>query len=322
MSSRSDTETTLREIGDASQARILVTGATDGIGRACSNMLASIGAHITVVARSEKKAEKAIAEFDVQDQEHEIIIADLSSVNSCYRAVKSLSTRKPFTHVLANAGISAWGEGAKSQKKLFHVNHTGHFVLITGLVASGRLSNASIVMQSSIAHWQARDPSIYDQYFQDDNVMFRHAYSDSKMANLMFAHYLPKWSECRNVKLTARAVHPGFVLTNINKIITENTAGQMLWQMLCGDPKLIALACAHKIGLSQDSIEDAALPMMHAAFDLTKGTYIGPNKWFGLRGYPQQAMVHRWSQCRERTVNLWQQTSKYCKRKCTNIDWL
>jgi len=322
MQLRSNIEATLDVLGDLHGARVLITGATDGIGRACAKLLAEQGAHITIVARSESKAVQTLADFVQTDVQHDFVIADLSSVQSCYEAVQSLSHKKPFTHCLANAGMSGWTDGQVVQKKLFHVNHTGHFVLITGLVTANKLTNASVVIQSSIAHWQAKDPRTFSHYFADDQQQGAHAYSDSKIANLMFATYLPKWAESLGVKMTARAVHPGFVVTNINKIITENGVSEMIYQMLCGDPKLIALATAHKLGLSQDSLEDAALPMIHAAFNLTEGKFLGPQKWLGLRGYPSTAKMHYWAECTERNQQLWRQTAMYCKTQCADIDWL
>lgn len=322
MKKQTEIDDTIQQLGDISGNRILITGATDGIGKACAKLLASAGAHITIVARSEKKAKKVLSQLSPAADKHDVVIADLGSIQSCQHAVRVLSSKKPYTHVLANAGISGWGTDISQQQNMFHVNHTGHFVLITGLVSFGKLNNARVVLQSSIAHWQARNPTTYSEYFDDRRQVISSAYSDSKMANLMFANYLPTWATSQGVKLISRTAHPGFAVTNINNIILRDTLPTLVWKTVTGDPKLMALFVANKMGLSQKTTEDAALPMIHAAFGLTEGRYLGPKEWFGLKGYPVSANSHRWAKCHDRTYKLWLLTCQYCQRQCPEIDWL
>ena len=122
--------------------RILVTGASAGIGVETARSLAAHGAHVVGAARDLIKAEAATAQVRTEAAENggsfelvELDLASLKSVRAC--ADKLVAKGEPFDVVIANAGVMAtpFGQTADGFETQFGTNHLGHFVLVNRIAA-------------------------------------------------------------------------------------------------------------------------------------------------------------------------------------------
>src|SRR5665213_4552077 len=82
---------------DVSGKRMIVTGATDGIGRAAVRALAAAGAELTIVARNPAKARATVAEIAAARPggQVDVVIADLSVQADVRRAAAEIASRYP-----------------------------------------------------------------------------------------------------------------------------------------------------------------------------------------------------------------------------------
>jgi len=132
--------------------RILVTGASAGLGVETTRALAAHGAHVVGAARDLAKAHSATAQVREDAAAHgggfELIELDLASLKSVRASAdRLLAKNEPFDLVIANAGVMAtpFGHTQDGFETQFGTNHLGHFVFINRIApllrAGGRLIN-------------------------------------------------------------------------------------------------------------------------------------------------------------------------------------
>jgi NAD(P)-dependent dehydrogenase (short-subunit alcohol dehydrogenase family) len=217
----------LLEGKDLSGRRVLVTGASAGLGAETARALAAHGASVVMTARDAAKGERAAnavraaAAPNATVELRELDLASLASVRAC--ADKLLAEEKPFDVVIANAGVMACPQGttADGLETQFGTNHLGHFVLVNRLVpllVAGAPSR--IVMLSSLAH-RLGDVDLDDPGFERTPYDAWVAYGRSKTANALFAVALDRRLRERGVR--ACAVHPGGIQTELSRHLTPET---------------------------------------------------------------------------------------------------
>src|SRR6201998_3401685 len=137
--------------------RVLVTGASAGLGVETARALAAHGATVVGAARDLDKARKA-TEPVRKDAAHggslelvELDLASLKSVRACADAL--VKAGKPFDVVICNAGVMACPKGATADgfETQFGTHHLGHFVLVNR-IASLMKSGGRLVNLSSAGH--------------------------------------------------------------------------------------------------------------------------------------------------------------------------
>ncbi|MDP9647207.1 SDR family NAD(P)-dependent oxidoreductase [Paraburkholderia caledonica] len=211
--------------------RILVTGASAGLGVETARALAAHGATVVGAARDLDKAARAIAgarqEAAAGGGSIELVeldLASLASVRTC--SDKLLAEAKPFDIIIANAGVMATppGKTADGFETQFGTNHLGHFVLVNRL-ASLLTDGGRVVMLASSGHRFANvdldDPG-FERTPYDPFV----AYGRSKTANILFAVALDQRHRARGVR--AAAVHPGGIQTELGRHMGEEQLTNMV----------------------------------------------------------------------------------------------
>jgi NAD(P)-dependent dehydrogenase (short-subunit alcohol dehydrogenase family) len=202
--------------------RVLLTGATAGIGLAAAEELAARGANLAIVARSEAKAAAAVARIEAAvgaDTKVDVLIADLASQASVRELAAEVLDRYPRLDVLVNnaGAINFSRELTEDGIELtWAVNHLAPFLLTNLLFDRLKASApARIVTTASDAHKGARIP------FDDLNAErsygglgFRR-YGQTKLANILFTAELARRLEGSGV--TANCFHPGVVATGFNR---------------------------------------------------------------------------------------------------------
>ncbi|WP_199243460.1 SDR family NAD(P)-dependent oxidoreductase [Hymenobacter sedentarius] len=199
---------------------MLVTGATSGIGKVTATELASMGAHVVLLARNAAKAEatqqeiKAAAGHDHVD----VLLADLADLEQVRRAAAEFNARYPRLDVLVNnAGLIFGAErqlSADGNELGLATNHLGPFLLTALLLKKLQASPAArVVNLASLAHKFAK-PNLADiqsaQHYSAARV-----YANTKLYNIMFTQELARRLRAHGIgHVTTNAVHPGAVASN------------------------------------------------------------------------------------------------------------
>jgi NAD(P)-dependent dehydrogenase (short-subunit alcohol dehydrogenase family) len=202
--------------------RILVTGASAGLGVETARSLAAHGAQVVGAARDLNKA-KAATEPVRKDAAGnggsfelvELDLANLKSVRAC--ADELLAKGEPFDVVIANAGVMAtpFGHTADGFETQFGTNHLGHFVLVNRIASLIRDGGRLINLSSSGHRYSNVD--LDDPNFEHTPYEPFVAYGRSKTANILFAVAFDKRHRDRGIR--AAAVHPGGIKTELGRYV-------------------------------------------------------------------------------------------------------
>lgn len=200
---------------------VLVTGATNGIGRVAARELARMGAHVIVVGRSQARIDETIGEIKQQTGSSKIdsLKADLSSMAAIRRLTEDFMARYDRLDVLVNnagAFFQKRQESVDGFEMTFAVNHLNYFLLTNLLLDVLQASApARIVNVSSDAHIGGPlklDDLQSRQSYGGSGFL---AYGQSKLANILFTYELAR--RLAGTGVTANALHPGFVATGFGK---------------------------------------------------------------------------------------------------------
>jgi len=200
--------------------RVLVTGATSGIGLATATELARQGADVVITARDHAKSARTIEQIKratgVEIGAMLLDLANLDSVRAC--ASELIDDHDRLDVLINNAGVMA---GSRRQtvdgfEWTFGVNHLGPF-LLTNLLADllTTSSPARVINVSSEAHRSARRGLDFDDLQMTRGYSSSQAYAASKLANILFTVELDR--RFGEAGVTARALHPGVVATSFGK---------------------------------------------------------------------------------------------------------
>lgn len=193
---------------------VLVTGATFGIGQATALQLARLGASTIVAGRNEEKSQKVVHNIQQEtgNPHVEYLLADLSSISQTVALAEEFKARYDRLDVLVNnVGVFVWRrhQTADGFEHTFALNYlVGHF-LLTGLLLDLLQASAParIVNVSSDAHFAGKID--FDNLQGNGRYSGWRAYSQSKLANVLFTYALARRLEGSGV--TVNALHPGVV---------------------------------------------------------------------------------------------------------------
>jgi NAD(P)-dependent dehydrogenase (short-subunit alcohol dehydrogenase family) len=210
--------------------RILVTGASAGLGVETARAMAAHGAQVVGAARDLDKARAATEEVRAQAANGgglelvELDLASLASVRACADAL--VAAGKPFDLVIANAGVMAtpFGKTADGFETQFGTNHLGHFVLVNR-IASLLKAGSRLVNLSSAGH-RFSDVDLEDPNFDRTPYAEFVAYGRSKTANVLFAVEFDRRHKAAGVR--AAAVHPGGIQTELGRYMTPEVMQQLI----------------------------------------------------------------------------------------------
>jgi NAD(P)-dependent dehydrogenase (short-subunit alcohol dehydrogenase family) len=199
---------------------VLITGSTDGIGRATARQLAAAGAHVIVHGRSKPKVDAAVAELrgELPGATLDGVAFDLGTLASVRRGADAVQELAPELHVLINnAGVFATERvvTADGLELSFAVNYVAPFLLTELLAPRLEASAASepsrVVNVASVAHTRGR---IHDDDLQLARSFTGYAaYAQSKLAIVMHTLSLAERRDPK--KLVAYALHPGVIATKL-----------------------------------------------------------------------------------------------------------
>ena len=233
----------------------IVTGGNSGVGWQAAKALAGHGCRVLLACRDVDRAEGAAQRIRAAHPAADVDVArlDLSSMASVREFGESRV--EPIDLLINNAGVMAPPkrvttiDGFELQ---FATNHLGHFAL-TGLLLPMLMQAPSprVVTVSSLAHRSGGTDVV------DANAMgpyhAGHSYSNTKLANLLFAQELQRRSHANGSRLVSTAAHPGLSATGLVK--DSSGMGSNLVIRLIGSPVMRVVAQSAAAG---------ALPTLYA----------------------------------------------------------
>ena len=263
---------TTADIPDQSGRIAVITGANTGLGYETAAALAAHGANVVLAVRNVEKGKQAAARIggDVS-----VVELDLTSLASVRTAADELKSR--FDHLdllINNAGVmttpkSTTADGFELQ---FGTNHLGHFAF-TGLLVDhlADVQGARVVTVSSNGHKMLADIHFDDLQWERGYNRMR-AYSQSKLANLLFTYELQRRLADGHAAV-AVAAHPGASNTELARNL----------------PKVLLPVVNALAPMFGQSAAMGALPTLRAATDpgVLGGQYFGPDGFGEQRGYPK-----------------------------------
>jgi len=196
---------------------ILITGATDGIGKESAIEFAAMGAAVIVHGRTAERAQAAVD--DVKkisgSAKVETAVADFTSLTQVRSMASDISKRFTRLDVLVNnAGVFAkqrvmTEDGLEST---FQINHLAHFLLTHELLGLLQQSApARIISVSSMAHSNAKLD--FGNLQGEKKFGGYAAYSLSKLANILFTYELA--DRLQGAGVTVNCLHPGVIATKL-----------------------------------------------------------------------------------------------------------
>jgi NAD(P)-dependent dehydrogenase (short-subunit alcohol dehydrogenase family) len=264
----------------------LITGANSGIGFEAALALARKGAELILPARTQAKADDAVARIRAQVPGARLHpeILDLAVQASIHAFASRVMARFPgqaLDLLINNAGVMALPKREVTEdgfERQFATNYLGPFAL-TGLLLPSikQRAGARVVTVSSSVSKQGR--------IEFDNLHgeraykpMSQAYAQSKLADLIFSQELQRRLKAVGSPILSTAAHPGYAITNLQ----ADHIG-------LGLKILITMM---KPLLSQDAAQ-GALPTLYAAVapEAVAGGYYGPDGIAELKGYPTTVPV-------------------------------
>jgi len=227
-------DTTTKEIlesVDLSGKKVLVTGASGGLGEETARALATAGASVIMAARDNAKNSEAKERILSSNSEakldlHELNLASLKDVTSS--AEEFLSKNDSLDLLVNNAGImcTPFGHTTDGFEQQFGVNHLGHH-LFTGLLmpALEKAEASRVVCLSSGAHLIC-GVNLEDPMFERRDYDGWDSYGQSKSANALFAREFDRRYADKGIH--AFSVHPGMIFTELGRHMTEEDMASLI----------------------------------------------------------------------------------------------
>jgi NAD(P)-dependent dehydrogenase (short-subunit alcohol dehydrogenase family) len=281
----------------------VVTGGNGGLGMATARELARAGARVVLAVRDLGRGREAADALrrdlrrhrdehggaDVDDGALVVCELDLADLRSVRRFAESW-TDDTLDTLVNNAGVMALPHQRTHDGFEMHIgsNHLGHFALTCLLLP--RITDR-VVTVSSLMHRHGR---IRLDDLNWDRRRYRRwqAYSQSKLANLLFTLELQRRLDSVGSAVRSVAAHPGWAATGL--------------QHHTGSP-LLDGAMGLVTRVVSQSAEQGALPLLYAATqDIPGNAFVGPGGVGELRGHPTLVGRSAAATDREAASALWQ----------------
>lgn len=208
---------------DLNGRTMLVTGAYSGLGHETARALAAKGAHIIASGRDATKLAAAADELaELTKARIDMLVCDLASLASVRAAGEEARGRFPKIDVLINnAGVMAapFGHTADGFETQFGTNHLGHFALTAELMPLIRNGERQRIVNLSSRGHHFAPVDLEDPHFARREYNPWVAYGQSKTANILFAVELERRFGGEGIHATA--LHPGAIMTNLSRHMTE-----------------------------------------------------------------------------------------------------
>ena len=298
-------------LGSLAGKTYVITGGNAGAGFGASRILLSMGARVVMLNRSAERSEQAITslkeEFgsaaDVSFLQMDL--SDLASVRAA--ATKALATVPRIDALICNAAIAQVPtqkltvDGFESQ---LGTNHYGHFVLCGMLFDRIEEAQGRIVVVASLGYNMGIKTIQFDDMNWDKNYSANPVYSQSKLAQMMFAYELQDRIKAAGRSVGVYVCHPGSSATSL-----ISTSGGLLtritWWLMTKSPMVQSaqkgaypeVMCATEQGLEQRALYGPTGRMQFVG-PVGKGT-------LNAHAYDKAVMLKLWDVSEQATGFVW-----------------
>lgn len=197
--------------------KVLITGATDGIGKQTALILAQKGYEVVVHGKNPDKGKQTLKALQqaVPKARLHYENTDLASLDEVKMLARRVARQHPDLGILINnAGVfeTRYQQTPDGYERTFAINHLAPFALTLSLLPVLQAQpTARIINVASMVHqWGSLD-------FQNLNSEARFngqtAYANSKLCNVLFTYYLAQ--RMPGESITANCLHPGVIQTKL-----------------------------------------------------------------------------------------------------------
>lgn len=302
---------TPEEIGSLKGKTFVITGATSGTGYQAVRTLLSKGADVVMLNRNAQKSDTAIYNLKREFGETaavSYVLMDLSELASVRAAAnKILEKTKKIDVLICNAAIAQVPkqtltiDGFESQ---LGTNHYGHFLLCGLLFERIEQSEGRIVVVASLGYNMGLKTIKFDDLDWHKNYNPNSAYSQSKLAQMMFAYELQDRIKSAKKSVEVYVCHPGSSATSL--IDTSGGAlTKFIFNLMMKTPLVQtaeqgsypSLMCATKDGLEQRALYGPT-GFIQFVGPVGRGT-------LNAHAYDKPVMEKLWSVSEEKTNLSW-----------------
>jgi len=278
---------TVKQVPDCTEKTVLITGANSGLGYEATKAFAANGATVIMACRSTDRGHQAATAIrdSAADTGATLNVrqCDLASLGSIDSFATGVDRDYDAINVLCdNAGVMAIPrqETEDGFERQLGVNHLGHFALTGHLLdlLVGSEAESRIVTHSSGAH-EAGEVN-FDDFHREQSYGKWEAYSQSKLANLLFAYELQRRLEAADTTETISvACHPGYAATNLQYRGPRQEGSTLRMGLMKVANSVVG-----------QSPQKGALPLLYASVapDVQGGDYYGPDGFMNMRGAPER----------------------------------
>ncbi len=264
-------------LGDLTGKRIIVTGATNGVGLGTTRALAKAGAHVILAVRNTELGAQRASEISE--------ISAISAVGGSTTVVKldlaDLSSVRAFPDLIdGDVDILVNNAGALTDRRVDTVDGF-EMTLATNLLGPFALTNlllprvrSQIINVGSDAHRSAT-LRLDDLHLRRNKWTRIGAYAQSKLGVMLWGLELDRRLRAASSPVVTQLTHPGWVASNLSHL---------------SDAPLMSFA--HKTAKSMadrlgNNIDEGAAPTLYCISEpVPPGSYVGVSGRFGLRGGP------------------------------------
>ncbi|MEL6573421.1 MAG: SDR family oxidoreductase [Pseudomonadota bacterium] len=260
---------TPERLGDLTGQTFLITGANAGAGFQAARTLLNKGASVVMLNRSAEKSQAAVAELKSEfgdGADVRFVRMDLASLASVREAAAEvLKTVPRIDAILCNAAIAQVPTQkltVDGHESMLGTNHYGHFLLCGLLFERISASKGRIVVVSSLGYNMGIKTIQFDDINWDKNYHQNRTYSQSKLAQMMFAYELQdRLAAAGKTDVEVYVCHPGSSRTSL--ITTSgNLATRIMFGLMSLSPMVQSaekgswpeVMCATEDGLEQRAL--------------------------------------------------------------------
>lgn len=259
-------------LGNLTGKRVIVTGASNGVGLGTTRALATAGAHVILAVRNTELGEQRAAQVGGSTSVVKLDLADLSSVRA-FPGLIDGDLEEGIDILVNNAGTltDRRTDTVDGFEMTLGTNLLGPFALTNLLLPRVR---SLIVNVGSDAHRSAK-LLLDDLHLRNHKWTRLGAYAQSKLAVMLWGLELDRRLRAAGSPVVAQLTHPGWVASNLSHL---------------SDSPLMSLAhktvkvVADRLG---NDIDEGAAPTLYCISEpIPPGSYVGVSGRGGLRGGP------------------------------------
>lgn len=299
-------------LGDLTGMTYLVTGANAGAGFQAARTLLNKGAKVVMLNRSAAKSQAAIAELKREfgtGADASFVRVDLSSLESVRKAAAEvLETVPRIDALICNAAIAQVPTQqltVDGHESMLGTNHYGHFLLCGLLFERIEATKGRIVVVSSLGYNMGIRTIQFDDMNWDRNYHQNRTYSQSKLAQMMFAYELQdRLAAASKTDVKVYVCHPGSSRTSL-----ISTSGNLTTRIMFGIMSLSPMV---------QSAEKGSWPEVMCATEegLAQRALYGPTGRMEFVGPVGKGTLHPHAYEKAVMVRLWE-----VSEKATGFTW-